>query len=173
MSSGPATPDTGISTILDLITRQQAVATAIVQQLREQITALTARLSAAETELADLATTRKTVLELTATAEPAPGGVAEPTATAETTTTATLTDPTLARASYQQILAVFGTATTALRAKDVCRALKISVIPKHTEAIRPRLKRLVKRQILTEPQPGLFTLATHDPHQEPRTLRTK
>ena len=45
-----------------------------------------------------------------------------------------------------------------LRAKDVCQALGIGTEPKDTEGIRAKLKRLVNRQILTETQPGLFTL---------------
>ena len=45
-----------------------------------------------------------------------------------------------------------------LRAKDVCLALRIGTEPKDTEGIRAKLKRLVNRQILTETEPGLFTL---------------
>jgi hypothetical protein len=45
------------------------------------------------------------------------------------------------------------------RAKDVCHALGIGVTPKETEGIRAKLKRLVNRHILTETQPGLFTLS--------------
>ncbi|WP_406320397.1 hypothetical protein [Streptomyces sp. NBC_01637] len=32
-----------------------------------------------------------------------------------------------------------------------------SDLPKHTEGIRPKLKRLVSRSVLAEPEPGLFT----------------
>ncbi|GAB2930261.1 hypothetical protein GCM10027280_17330 [Micromonospora polyrhachis] len=58
-------------------------------------------------------------------------------------------DATIASPAYQQILAVFHATTDGMRAKD-------------TEALRARLKRLVARQILAEPEPepGLFTLAS-------------
>jgi hypothetical protein len=45
-----------------------------------------------------------------------------------------------------------------MRAKDVCHALGIGTEPKDTEGIRAKLKRLVKRRHLTEPEPGLFAL---------------
>jgi hypothetical protein len=41
---------------------------------------------------------------------------------------------------------------------SICLALGIGTEPKDTEGIRAKLKRLVNRQILTESQPGLFTL---------------
>jgi hypothetical protein len=91
--------------ILDLITTRETIATAQVEQLREQITALTEQLAAIETELTDLETTRGTLLRLT--------GVDDP----------TLADATLASTAYQQILAVFATTGSGLRAKDICHAL--------------------------------------------------
>ena len=45
-----------------------------------------------------------------------------------------------------------------LRARDLCLALDLPILPKNTESIRSKLKRLVSRGILTETQPGLFTL---------------
>jgi hypothetical protein len=45
-----------------------------------------------------------------------------------------------------------------LRAKDLCRALNIGDQSRHIEGMRSKLKRLVGRDILTEPQPGLFTI---------------
>ena len=89
-------------------------------------------------------------------------------------------DATIASTPYQQILAVFDTAETALRAKDVCRALGAGVTAKDTEGLRAKLKRLVNRQILTETQPGLFTLAerssvlpvSRNPHSDPNPKRT-
>lgn len=49
-----------------------------------------------------------------------------------------------------------------MRAKDVCLALGVGVAAKDTEGMRAKLKRLVARQILTEAEPGLFTLAPAD-----------
>jgi hypothetical protein len=69
---------------------------------------------------------------------------------------------------YQQIITAFTTGTSAtMRAKDVCHALRIGTDPKDTEGVRAKLKRLVKRRILTEPQPGLFTLAAPTEPSEP------
>jgi hypothetical protein len=139
--------------ILDLITTRETVAAAQAEQLREQITTLAAQLAAIETELADLATTRAMLLRLTgATGDPPPA------------------DATLASTAYQQILAVFATAERGLRAKDICHALGVGATANHTESLRAKLKRLVARGVLTEPGPGLFTLAqpaTSSPNPEP------
>jgi hypothetical protein len=135
--------------ILDLITERQAVIAAAVATLREQIDKLTDELRAAETELNDLATTRTTVTRLSSINE-----------------SAIPDDGPLDNTVYQQIITAFqaGTGTT-MRAKDVCHALDLGTEPKDTEGIRAKLKRLVKRHILTEAQPGLFALAptTADP----------
>ena len=128
------------ATALDLITARQTAATEFAGQLREQIAKLTAELAQVQDELADLDTTRKTLLSLITEQLNAP-------------------DPTIAIEPYQQILAVFRAAAAPLRAKDICVALGIEVTaPKDAEGIRAKLKRLVRRQVLTEAQPGLFTL---------------
>jgi polyhydroxyalkanoate synthesis regulator phasin len=128
--------------ILELITGRETAAAAQAEQLREQIATLAAQLAAVETDLADLATTRATLLQLTgATGDPPP------------------TDAALASTAYQQILAVFATTDSGLRAKDICHALGVGTTANHTERLRAKLKRLVARGVLTEPEPGLFTLA--------------
>jgi hypothetical protein len=129
--------------ILDLITDRQTDVAAAIATLREQIGKLTDELRTAETELNDLATTRTTVTRLTATCDPpTPNGPLDNTA-------------------YQQIIVVFQTAGGgAIRAKDVCHALGLGNEPKDTEGIRAKLKRLVKRRILVEAEPGLFALTT-------------
>ncbi|WP_426537926.1 hypothetical protein [Streptomyces sp. UG1] len=43
-----------------------------------------------------------------------------------------------------------------MRARALCQALDLPIVPKNTEGIRSKLKRLVARGILTEPEPGLF-----------------
>lgn len=132
--------------LLDLIAEREAAASATVDRLREQIATLTDQLTAAETGLAELAITRKTLLSLTGHAN-----LAAP------------ADATIASPAYQQILTVFHAATSPMRAKDICRALGTGTTAKDTEGLRARLKRLVARQILTEPEPGLFTLAPLPP----------
>jgi uncharacterized small protein (DUF1192 family) len=133
-------------TIRQLIGERETAASATVQALREQIAALTDQLARAETELADLATTRKTLNALTG----------EPEA-------ATPTDAPVASVAYQQILAVFTTTTGAMRAKDVCLALGLGTAPKDTEGLRAKLKRLVARQVLIETEPGVFALTATAP----------
>jgi hypothetical protein len=127
------------TTSLDLIAAREAAACTARDDLREQQAKLAAEVAAIDAELADLATTRQTltkILEAEVTASE-PAVISEP---------------------YQQILAVFTPDRGALRAKDVCLALGIGTEPKDTEGIRAKPKRLVNRQILTENQPGLFTL---------------
>ena len=72
-------------------------------------------------------------------------------------------DATVASPAYQQILAVFHTATAPMRAKDICRALGTGTTAKNTEGLRAKLNRLVARQILTEAEAGLVTLASPTP----------
>ncbi len=142
--------------ILDLLTTRETAATTQAEQLREQITTLTEQLTTVETELTDLAITRATLLQLTGAADSPPPADATPASTA-----------------YQQLLAVF-TATTGsgLRAKDICHALGVGTTANHTESLRAKLKRLVARGVLTEPEPGLFTLAqstTSTPNPTPES----
>ena len=128
-----------LATVLDLIAERESATAATAAQLREQITALTEQLCLADSELADLATTRTTLQALTAdqfTAE----------------------DPTVASTPYQQILAVLAEHPTGIRAKDICIAVSVDPSPKHVEGARARLKRLVSRDILTESEPGVFAL---------------
>jgi len=127
------------TTILDLIAARETAASAARDELREQMTKLAAEAAAIESELADLATTRQTLTKML-----------------EHEVTAS--EPAIISEPYQQILAVFTPDRGALRAKDVCLYLGIGTEPKQTEGIRAKLKRLVNRQILTETQPGLFTL---------------
>ncbi len=129
--------------MLDLITAREAAATEAAHHLREQIAALAEQLAAVETELYELAITRSTLLRLTSHIGSAPS-----------------TDATLARPAYQQILAVFTTAGTAWRAKDICHALGVGTTANDTESLRAKLKRLVARHVLLEPEPGLFALAS-------------
>ncbi|GAA4722557.1 hypothetical protein [Phytohabitans rumicis] len=140
--------------IWQLIAQCEDAANATAQGLREQIATLTTQLARVETELADLATTRKTLTALT-------GGQPD---------TAT-SDATVASPAYQQIRGVFTAATDAMRAKDVCLALGLGTTPKDTEGLRAKLKRLVARQVLVETEPGLFALApltpsTQDPERD-------
>ncbi|MEU4245769.1 hypothetical protein [Actinoplanes sp. NPDC026619] len=127
------------TTVLDLIAAREAAASAARDELLQQQAKLAAEVAAIDAELADLATTRQTLTKIL-----------------EDEVTAS--EPAVISEPYQQILAVFTPDRGGLRAKDVCRVLGIGTEPKDTEGVRAKLKRLVNRQILTESQPGLFTL---------------
>ncbi len=129
-----------LDTILGLITDREAAGHRSADQIRAQITTLTSELARIDAELADLATTRGTLRALVA---------AEFTAD----------DPTVISSAYQQILAVLGASGTGMRAKDICLALDIEPLPKHVEGTRAKMKRRVSRNVLTENEPGIFTLA--------------
>jgi hypothetical protein len=59
--------------------------------------------------------------------------------------------------AYQQILTVFADAGRPMRARDLCQAMDLPIVPKNTDNIRTKLKRLVSGGILVETEPGLFT----------------
>ncbi|THA30670.1 hypothetical protein [Streptomyces sp. A1547] len=110
-------------------------------QLREHIEELTGQLAELDAESENLQVTRKTLLSLPApapTAEPNRPGVPD-------------------HPAYQQILTALADTGQPMRARDLCQALDLPIVPKNTEGIRSKLKRLVTRGILTEPEPGLFT----------------
>ncbi|MET9734103.1 hypothetical protein ABZZ79_26675 [Streptomyces sp. NPDC006458] len=64
--------------------------------------------------------------------------------------------------AYRQILALFEDGEHGIRAQDFCEALGIGTEDRHVEGARAKLKRLVSRGILTEPEPepepGPFTM---------------
>jgi hypothetical protein len=59
-------------------------------------------------------------------------------------------------AAYQQIMGVFDHEHRPLRARDLCLALDLPVMPRHVEGTRAKLKRLVSLGFLDETEPGLF-----------------
>ncbi|MGW2369900.1 hypothetical protein ACWCZ5_30535 [Streptomyces sp. NPDC001667] len=129
--------------LLEKIETRQQLVSETAERLRDQIAQLTEQLAAAEQTLNRLETTRETILELAAedgtpAPEPLPAG-------------------------YREILALFEQTGEGLRAREVSRVLGLGPEPRHTENTRAKLKRLVTRDILTEPEPGLFTLAKTTP----------
>lgn len=128
-------------TFLERITDREQQATAAREQIRTQISELTARLDDLDAELADLAVARKVLLAL---------GEDEP----KPTTHPALPD----NPAYQHILTVLTDATTPLRCKDLCRALDTGTEPKHIEGMRSKLKRLLATGLITEHEPGLFAI---------------
>ncbi|MGW0801389.1 hypothetical protein [Nonomuraea sp. NPDC002799] len=125
---------------LERLAEREAAAQAEADHLREQIGELTQRLSTAEQVLSRLRVTRQTILEMTGEPSEASSGAA-------------VLSPV-----YRQILTIVEQAPDGLRVKDICRMLNTDVDHKHTESLRAKLKRMVARGVLTEPEPGLFTL---------------
>lgn len=122
-----------VQQLLDGIERRE-------RHLADQVVELAARLRELEAERDALAITGKTIRTIAADlaleqppAPPLPDG-----------------------AAYQQIMNVFGHEHRPLRARDLCLALDLPVLPKHTEGTRAKLKRLVSLGFLEETEPGLF-----------------
>ena len=112
-----------------------------IGRLRAEIAELSGQLQETEQLLERLELTHRTLLEI---APPASG------------------DPEPLPPAYQQILAVFARTDGGLRAKDLCHTLGTGDQPRHIEGMRSKLKRLVGRDILTEPEPGIFTMNRHE-----------
>ena len=138
------TADPGRHLLGRIDAREQALARE-AGDVQARIDVLTARLREVSEAISDLQVTRKTLLSLASQddAQPAdaPAGPA----------------PALPEhPAYQQILTAFTDLGRPLRARDLCVALDLPILPKNTESIRAKLKRLVSRGILIEPEPGLF-----------------
>ena len=113
---------------------------------RAHVDRLTAELAEARQRLDRLEVTHQTLLELTGTADepPQPAGPPLPPA-------------------YQDILGVLTDHPDGIRTKDIALALDLPATSKNTvEGIRAKLKRLVGRDLATEPKPGLFTIKRSD-----------
>jgi hypothetical protein len=145
-----------VDPLLERLAVRQAAAQADVDRLRTQIAALTEELAAAEETLSRLEITHQTVLAVLAEDEPQPSPSPPPDTVASPTTD---TIPIEATADYRRILAVLAHTDRGLHAKDLCEALDTGTEARHVEAMRAKLKRLVRRGVLTEPEPGLFVMA--------------
>ena len=137
-------PDPGRHLLDRIDAREQALA-GEAEQAQARIDEAAARLREVRQEISDLQVTRKTLLSLAAddgkpAAEPATPAPALP-----------------GHPAYQQILDAFAELRRPLRARDLCTALDLPIAAKNVESIRSKLKKLVSRGILTEPEPGLFT----------------
>jgi hypothetical protein len=138
-------PDPGRFLLDKIDAREQALARE-AGQVQAQIDELTARLRELNEAVSDLQVTRKTLISLA-------GQDDEPAAEPAAAPSPALPD----HPAYQQILDAFADLRRPLRARDLCVALDLPIVPKNTESIRSKLKRLVSLGILTETEPGLFT----------------
>jgi hypothetical protein len=138
-------PDPGRHLLDKIDAREQALAREAAD-VQARIDELTARLREGNEAISDLQVTRKTLISLAGEDDARPA--AEPAEPAPV-----LPD----HPAYQQILTAFADLQRPLRARDLCLALDLPIVPKNTEGIRSKLKRLVSRGILIETDPGLFT----------------
>jgi hypothetical protein len=131
-----------LGALLARLEEREEQITAQAEAARAEIAELTALLAELDRSAEHLTITRKTLLELPDEPPPTPP-----------TPSPVLPD----HPAYQQIMAVFAQADGPLRAREVCEAMDLPILPKHTEGIRSKLKRLADRGILAETEPGLFT----------------
>jgi hypothetical protein len=127
--------------LLNRIDAREKALTSQIEQTRDQIEELTARLRELDQNLDHLRITRKTLLLLAAEPDPAPPPPPAP----------VVPD----HPAYQQIL-TFITGGQPTRARDLCLALDLPLERKNIENTRAKLKRLVTLGILVETEPGLF-----------------
>ncbi|MCX4792220.1 hypothetical protein OG369_41155 [Streptomyces sp. NBC_01221] len=111
-------------------------------QFRVRIEELTRQLGELDAESENLRITRKTLLALPlpspATGPDRPGIPDHP--------------------AYQQILTALADAGRPMRARDLCQALDLPILPKNTEGIRSKLKRLVSLKFPHDHGQRMFTL---------------
>ena len=139
-----AAPDPGRH-LLDRIDAREQALVREAGDVQARIDELTARLGELGQAISDLQVTRKTLLALAGEDDAQPAAEpAEP--------LPVLPD----HPAYQQILTAFADLQRPLRARDLCLALDLPILPKNTESIRSKLKRLASRGILIETEPGLF-----------------
>jgi hypothetical protein len=139
-----AAPDPGRFLLDRIDAREQALARE-AGQAQAQIEELTARLRELNEAISDLQVTRKTLISL--------AGQDDEPVTEPVGPSPALPD----HPAYQQILTAFADLRRPLRARDLCLALDLPIVPRNTESIRSKLKRLASRGILVETEPGLFT----------------
>jgi hypothetical protein len=132
-----------ISRLFARIAEREAELTGQADTLRAEINQLTAHLNDIERDLEHVRITRQTATALADSLDQDALPTPEP----------ELPEHPL----YPQILAVFHEKQQPLRARDLCEALDLGLLPKNVEGVRSKLKRLVARGILTETEPGLFT----------------
>ena len=133
--------------LLEKLAARQVAADAEITDLRDQIDKLTNALAAAEHERTRWASARETVLALATEEQPEPAVL-----------TRTPVTP-----AYPQIIDAFTQADGPLRAKQACQVLGAETDTRHVEGMRSKLKKLVTRGILTEPEAGVFALAPQRP----------
>lgn len=134
-----------LSPLLQALGLQEDAVRVLADDLRTQIGSLQSQLRDAELRLEHLALTRTAIT-----------GLASRIPVQSTGPSRSLELPE--HPDYPRIAAAFNEATDPLRARDICQALDIGLLPKHIERTRAKTKRLVTLEILTETEPGTFSM---------------
>jgi hypothetical protein len=152
--------------------RRAAVARERIEDLGRQIAELTGLLAAEQERLSRLEITRETMAEIVA----GTGGVAAPragvgpeggTGLVGGSPVGVVTVPVwrpgmdagVLPVAYRDILEVLTDAGQPLRAKEIAAGLGLPLEAAKVEGLRSKLKRLVERGWLSEPESGVFALA--------------
>jgi len=113
--------------------------------LEQQLEELTAELHEITSKREDLRVTRKTLIELDADV-PIPPQTPRP------------HEALPENPAYGEILDALHNATSPLRARAVCEALDLGTSATAVNGMRHKLKRMVDRGVLAEPEIGLFAI---------------
>jgi len=150
-----------VGSVLEQLECHEAAALVRVEELRAEAFAVADRLDAAAAELSRLVIARRTVAELL---DGMPGqdtddadGVAGAGPVIAGRYPAGVRGSVRDEAMYERIAGVVTAAGRPLRARDVCDELGMPDAAKFTEAMRPKLKRLVADGVLAQLEPGVFT----------------
>ncbi|MYW42098.1 hypothetical protein, partial [Streptomyces sp. SID161] len=127
--------DLTLGAVLVRLEEQERDLAAQADAVRTRITELTVQLEEFARAAEEARITRKTLLALPEQAPPTPPTAKLP-----------------GHPAYQQIMAVFAAADAPLRARAVCEAIDLEIAPNNVNNVRLKLKRLVERGILTEPE---------------------
>ena len=158
-----------MGSVLERLAAREKAASGRIEEIREQIAALTAQLGEAERELDRVRIGREVLAEVLAeedaATESAVVGPVVKTASrrAMVPVFATDADPVQALAGlpqvYRDVLEAIDDAGEPLRSVDLCRSLGLGVQARVTEAMRGKLNRLVERGWCVSPEAGRYRLA--------------
>lgn len=150
-----------------LLKGREEAARAQVEKLQGALAALNAKIAAAEDELSRLEITRETLAALGVEHlspvlqfdSPRAGNVNPDDLSAPVPPVVNMTTGEAPSEGDWPVLAVLASTDAPLRAKQICERVGETVDHRHIETLRMRLKRMVRRRWLDEPERGVFALA--------------
>ena len=155
---GGTCQEAGVQHVLEQLEARQAVAVALVEELRVEALAAADRLDEARCVLADLVIARRTVAGLMGS-EPEPEPEQGPAVISGGGPRPGVRGAVRDEAVYARIREVFATAGRPLRVKQVCQRLGLPEGRNATESVRSKLRRLAEDGVLVRIEDGLFAPA--------------